>query len=869
MLTEECDEGESNGTSASLCTVKCTWAKCGDGIVQENGADGINTLDPYDMGSDDEECDDGDGNLLGPPADLTKTWCSTSCKRPECSNGRPQKSIAQGGTEDIEDALADAADGGCYEKVCNFDSQPLPGKDSEDNPCLVQRPGGAPSSAAATKSLGESCTDSTECRGYVAGSQGEILCIGKNANDGKCTDVGGDSGLVMREGLVEVANAAGGIQFPICIPGVCGFVVGDEAACGGAFQDQGQTCDAQRARQQCLFNTAVAGNQCPGGMLVPVPAGGQASCMQGDQKMCGPTGQWFCKCPGDNPAIWQEQLQQCGPKCGDKIRDAGEACDDGNVVDGDGCSATCTVEPGQECNIPNACANNGAPVCGQNETCQLMNQLPCIQCAPQVGGVCTGNECANGGDAAAAAQGMECSLIPEFPCITMIPPNSCGNGDIDVVPPQEVDEGCMVTGTSGQFCAPEDAVIDDFGRFHPSHQCYMSADCVNSNGQCGWEMTPELEQCLQENDAQNAHLPEGCTCNGEQLNPGCPVDFVRNPCENLPGAEFDGGRWVFAGVPDAGSLLAAQVAPAAGRCEDGSFGRACTRDAAPCCDDDGNTVDMVGRDGCTSVASGNCGWHACEEGSIENCANRPPRCVPGGCFGELCVQEFNSPPFQCNIVQDAACYEGENCRWTGTACAWEDTETLRECLADNAGGTCPTGQSCLSACGEGQSAGVSCGENDANVCCTTVDQPVEECDDGNRVDGDACGNDCRINCSAHSDCPEGACVEGQCVDQCVAPDDGDDDGGDDGDNNGEEVIGQCPASFPLCGTANGDGGAPAATCPDGTFLVWLQDGVTCNQGQGDGRCYGCMQADQAMHPAAESGVWSQVMALADTFNLLP
>jgi cysteine-rich repeat protein len=35
-----------------------------------------------------------------------------------------------------------------------------------------------------------------------------------------------------------------------------------------------------------------------------------------------------------------------GPACGNGTMDAGEACDDGNVVDGDGCSASCAEEPG-------------------------------------------------------------------------------------------------------------------------------------------------------------------------------------------------------------------------------------------------------------------------------------------------------------------------------------------------------------------------------------------------------------------------------------------------------------------------------------------------------------------------------------------
>src|SRR5688572_6009579 len=33
-----------------------------------------------------------------------------------------------------------------------------------------------------------------------------------------------------------------------------------------------------------------------------------------------------------------------GPACGDGVLQLGEACDDGNSVDGDGCTANCTLE---------------------------------------------------------------------------------------------------------------------------------------------------------------------------------------------------------------------------------------------------------------------------------------------------------------------------------------------------------------------------------------------------------------------------------------------------------------------------------------------------------------------------------------------
>lgn len=38
-----------------------------------------------------------------------------------------------------------------------------------------------------------------------------------------------------------------------------------------------------------------------------------------------------------------------GSVCGDGTLDADEVCDDGNTMDGDGCSSTCAVETGFTC----------------------------------------------------------------------------------------------------------------------------------------------------------------------------------------------------------------------------------------------------------------------------------------------------------------------------------------------------------------------------------------------------------------------------------------------------------------------------------------------------------------------------------------
>ena len=50
----------------------------------------------------------------------------------------------------------------------------------------------------------------------------------------------------------------------------------------------------------------------------------------------------------------------CEEKCGDARNDGLKECDDGNLLDYDGCSAECVIETGYEC------ANGGL---GTRDTC--------------------------------------------------------------------------------------------------------------------------------------------------------------------------------------------------------------------------------------------------------------------------------------------------------------------------------------------------------------------------------------------------------------------------------------------------------------------------------------------------------------------
>ena len=70
-------------------------------------------------------------------------------------------------------------------------------------------------------------------------------------------------------------------------------------------------------------------------------------------------------CTGTMPSV-------CTTTCGDGVVAGTEACDDGDTMGGDGCSATCTVESGFMCTgtMPSVCDE----VCGDamvvgSETC--------------------------------------------------------------------------------------------------------------------------------------------------------------------------------------------------------------------------------------------------------------------------------------------------------------------------------------------------------------------------------------------------------------------------------------------------------------------------------------------------------------------
>ena len=90
-----------------------------------------------------------------------------------------------------------------------------------------------------------------------------------------------------------------------------------------------------------------------------------------------------------------ESGTRCNTICGDGIKNAQELCDDGNLIDGDGCSRSCRIETGWECDAePSICAS----ICGDGivhgaESCDDGNSESGDGCSEQCA-VETGYRCA-------------------------------------------------------------------------------------------------------------------------------------------------------------------------------------------------------------------------------------------------------------------------------------------------------------------------------------------------------------------------------------------------------------------------------------------------------------------------------------------
>jgi cysteine-rich repeat protein len=361
------------------------------------------------------------------------------------------------------------------------------------------------------------------------------------------------------------------------------------------------------------------------------------------------------------------------PRCGDGILDtfyydenAGvyryESCDDGNLEDGDGCSSTCQPEPGWICAEPGKPCRQ--PTCGDGFADGWTDPSGNYQY----------EECDDGNQLPGDGCSPTCVVEAGWYCLGALcaHPN-CGNGSVECSSDgtqnytcEECDDG---NGVAGDGCSP--TCTAEFGYNCWSGSCYAVA-CNDGVWDCF-------------SNGSGSYLCEDCEDGNTQAGDGCSAS-----CLVEAGWYCNGSSCTQAacpnGVPECQS--------------DGQGNYLCEE-----CDDSNG----VAGDGCSPTCTAEAGYN----------------CWSGSCYAVACndgVYECFSDGnggYQCEDCEDGNLQSGDGCSAT--------------CVTE-AGYDCSSGICRRVECGNGV---IECSSDGAgNFTC-------EECDDGNTAAGDGCGSDCR------------------------------------------------------------------------------------------------------------------------------
>ncbi len=373
------------------------------------------------------------------------------------------------------------------------------------------------------------------------------------------------------------------------------------------------------------------------------------------------------------------ELVDAGPACGDGEVTEGEECDDGNTFPGDGCTGVCVQEPYSDCPAEGGpCTSTiicGDGSRGPGETCDDGNQTSGDGCS---------DSCRTEPGFYCPEEGKKCQQLVSCGDGAKQPGEACDDGNKDS------GDGCssLCSVESGWRCI-----------FYPTGmQCEELPVCGNG-------LKEGIEECDDNNDK-----------NGDGCSASCKVEASYWDCSAV-------------GVPCT-SLVS---------CGDGLV-----EDRETC--DDGNTN---GGDGCSAACRVSAGWVCPVPG--QKCV---PRCGDGlvtsaetcddgnktsgdGC-SSTCQRE---PGFVCTVTGG----NGGSCK--KTVCGDGIVEGGEQCdkgalngliLGDGSGCTltCTDEPVCRNGAGVNQACAVTCGDG--------VRDASEQCDDGNRSNGDGCSASCQM-----------------------------------------------------------------------------------------------------------------------------
>ncbi|HEX4335747.1 MAG TPA: DUF4215 domain-containing protein [Polyangiaceae bacterium] len=414
--------GGAGGTDAGLGGSPIGPTLCGNGMV--------------DTG---EDCDDGNS--------VNKDGCETNC-RFTCTQGTDAP-CSDGnycnGPETCDDthhcqpSAGPLADG----TVCGDASKCSAGVCGPAAPdCgdgLIERPD-------------EECEDGNTVNGDGCDSC-RFTCVSKDstrncASDNPCPGIPAcdDNTHTCKRGsaLTERAMCA---DDKICVNDVCtGTYCGNGKLDGTEECDDGNTVKGDGCEPDCTFSCVpgVTGRDCQS-TNVCIDSG---TC-NGATHVCTPL---LPKAPGTTCNTSKNCVQgNCiAPVCGDGIKAAGEACDDGNASNTDACTGTCT------------------PVCGSAGDCSGRAAVPCRTAACPAGACTTSADASKNGQACTTSGGT--GVCHDGACTD----GTCGDGLSD----------------QGEQCDDNNKTDGDGCDSDCMYTCQADTDCDDKNACNG------VEKCL-------------------------------------------------------------------------------------------------------------------------------------------------------------------------------------------------------------------------------------------------------------------------------------------------------------------------------------------------------------------------------------
>ena len=400
------------------------------------------------------------------------------------------------------------------------------------------------------------------------------------------------------------------------------------------------------------------------------------------------------------------------PACGDGENNvAGEDCDDGNVLPGDGCNGVCKVEKNWTCPREGPCTRDiicGDGSIGAGEVCDDGNAKDGDGCSA---------DCSVQDPAFKCEPGQPCERVSQCGNKRIEPGEDCDDGN------QDGDDGC------DSSCHLEGGYVCPI----PGQPCKPAPRCGD-----GVVQTPNGEVCDDGNQKDN----DGCSSDCKSKGDGCTC----TPGEACVCPKVECGNGVIEGDENCDDDNTTNGDGCSGTCkvEDGYECRVPGKKCTPKCGDskqigsetcdDGNATSG---DGCSSTCQ-------IEPGAA--CPDVGKPCIKAECgngkveSGELCDcgTDPKNLPGDCKAVNGLFYGDGKGCSKT-----------------------CTKEPSCINASGKTQACTTACGDGNLD--------PGEACDDGNGLDQDGCSSECKdeggFTCTTKTNQDSTTCQSGsgQCL----------------------------------------------------------------------------------------------------------